>query len=466
MNDISDKLDPLFRHIDQNIDRSLERLFALMRIPTISTDLAYAGEVRRGADHMVGLFEDLGFEASARDTDGHPMVIAHQAGPTKAAPHLLYYGHYDVQPADPPELWDTAPFEPVLIDAERGKRIVGRGAVDDKGQLMTFVEAFRAWKTVHGELPCAITVMLEGEEETGSPSLKSFLENNARELAADVCIASDTGMWSIDQPAITYGLRGMVYVEVSITGPNRDLHSGRYGGSASNPLNTLCRIVGSLHDHDGRIAIPGFYDDVLRVEDSEKRQWDGLEFDEAAFLDDVGLIQHAGESGYNALERIWARPTCDINGMWGGYTGEGHKTIIPSRASAKISCRLVPDQDPQKIFSSLKAFITDQLPPDFTIEITELGCSRAVRVPTNSEYLQAAKDGLRDEYGCEPVLIGSGGSIPAIGSIRTRLGIDSILVGFGLTDDRVHSPNEKFELACFHRGIRAHAAILGRMAGL
>ena len=466
MTGIDETLEPLFAHIDENIERSLDHLFDLMRIPTISTDPAYAGDVVRGADFMVDMLRELGFEASRRDTQGHPMVVAHHAGSNEDAPHLLYYGHYDVQPADPIELWNTPPFEPVLVDAERGKRIVGRGAVDDKGQLMTFIEAFRAWKSVHGALPCAVTVLLEGEEESGSVSLKPFLQENAGELSADVSVACDTAMWNIDQPAISYTTRGIVYIEARVTGPTRDLHSGRYGGAVLNPLNVLSRILGSLHDSDGTVQIPGFYDDVTPVSGPEKAQWDGLGFDEEAFLGEIGVTQAGGERGFSALERIWARPTCDVNGLWGGYIGEGHKTVIPSRANAKISCRLVHNQDPEKIRAALEGFISDQMPKGFQVEFDDLGCSPAVRVATDSRYFEAAQAGLKDEYAVDPVLIGSGGSIPAVGAIQDILGLDTIMVGFGLSDDRVHSPNEKFEVKCFHRGIRSHAAILARMGRL
>ncbi|HEY9566995.1 MAG TPA: M20/M25/M40 family metallo-hydrolase, partial [Thalassobaculum sp.] len=313
----------VLQRADANLDASVARLFDLLRIPSVSTDPAFAEDVGRAAQWMADELAGLGFDASVRPSAGHPMVVAHHPGPGGDAPHILYYGHYDVQPADPLELWNSAPFEPVLVDAERGKRIVARGAVDDKGQVMTWIEAFRAWRDVHGILPCRVTVLLEGEEECGSPSLDPFIAANAAELKADACIVCDTGMWDVDQPAITYSLRGMVYQEVTLRGPSRDLHSGMYGGVVINPLNLLARIIGELHDDKGRVQIPHFYDDVIPVGANEKAQWEALGFDEAEYLAGVGLTAPGGERGYGALERQWARPTCDVNGILGGYTGAG-----------------------------------------------------------------------------------------------------------------------------------------------
>jgi acetylornithine deacetylase/succinyl-diaminopimelate desuccinylase-like protein len=308
--------------------------------------------------------------------------------------------------------------------------------------------------------------VLEGEEETGSPSFAPFVKANAAELKADVCVVCDTGMWSVDQPAVSYSLRGLVYAEVTVEGPSRDLHSGMYGGGVVNPLNLMGRLVGELHDADGRVQIPGFYDDVLPVGANERAQWDALGFDEAAFLAEVGMTAAGGEKGFGALERLWGRPTCDVNGIWGGYTDPGAKTVIAAKASAKISCRLVADQDPEKIYKGLQRFVTERLPAGFKASFTNYGMAPAVRVPTDSRFLGAALAALRDEYGRDAVLIGCGGSIPAVAVISDVLGIDSLLVGFGLEDDRVHSPNEKFEVVCFHRGIRSNAALLARMADI
>jgi acetylornithine deacetylase/succinyl-diaminopimelate desuccinylase-like protein len=458
---MSQPVDPVLQKLEADLEPALARLDALLRIPSISTDPAYDKDVQRCAAHMADDLASIGFDSGVRQTAGHPVVIGHHPGPGGAnVPHVLYYGHYDVQPPDPLELWESPPFEPTIVDGPHGRRIVARGAVDDKGQLMTFVEAFRAWHGVHGSLPIEITVLLEGEEESGSPSLDAFLEANRQELAADVCVISDTGMWDIDTPAVTYMLRGMVYMEVTLHGPSHDLHSGMYGGAVVNPANELVRILGELHDAQGVVQIPGFYDDVFTLGAAEAEQWSKLDFDEAGFLAHAGLKTPVGEAGRSSLERIWSRPCCDVNGIYGGYTGDGAKTIIPAQASAKLSCRLVPDQDAEKVRDGIAAFFTQRTPPDCRWEITSHGASPAVRVPTDSPHLEAALAALRATYGRPAILMGCGGSIPVAGSIQRILGYDSLLVGFGLDDDRVHSPNEKFEVRCFEMGMRSHAAML------
>ena len=463
---MNEPLAVVLKAVDAGRDDALKRLFELLRIPSVSTDPAFAGEVRRAADWCVAALGEIGFTAEARPTAGHPVVVAtdHTAGP--AAPTVLYYGHYDVQPADPLAEWRTAPFEPVMEDGPFGQRIVARGAADDKGQLMTFIEAFRAWKQATGRLPVNVTVMLEGEEESGSPSLTAFLEAARQELAADVCLVSDTGMWDIDTPAVTYMLRGLVYLEATLHGPGCDLHSGMYGGCALNPNNALAAIVAQLHDEKRRVTIEGFYDEVVELSAAERAMWDALGFDEKAFLETGGLGADVGEAGRTLLERLWARPACDCNGIWGGYTGDGAKTVIPARAAAKVSCRLVANQCAETVMANLKKFFTDRTPPGCRFTFQTFGCSDAVRVPTDSPWLTAARAGLKAAFGRDAVLIGTGGSIPVVGEIRRILGIDALLVGFGLDDDRVHSPNEKFELRCFGRGIRAQAAILAHLGAV
>lgn len=458
-------LDTVISQIDNEFKHAVSRLSDLLRIPSISTDTKYDEDTQRAAEYMADDLRSISFEASVRETTGHPMVIAHHPGPEGyKGPHLLYYGHYDVQPPDPLELWNTPPFEPTIIDGPHGKRIVARGAVDDKGQLMLFVEAFRAWQATHGTLPAKVSVILEGEEESGSPSLDPFLEKHREELKADVCIVSDTGMWNIETPAITTMLRGLVYIEVALHGPEMDLHSGMFGGAVTNPCNDLCQILGELKDNNGVIQIPGFYDDVAELSNEQKLQWDSLNFDEAGFLKSAGLKTPRGEAGRTTLERVWSRPSCDINGIWGGYTGEGAKTVIASKASAKISCRLVPDQNPEKIFDGLKQFLETRTPPDCRWEIITHGISPAIQVVSDSPYVKAATKGLDSIYSQGTRLIGCGGSIPVVGSIQKILGFESLLVGFGLEDDRVHSPNEKFELTCFEKGIKSHAAMLLQFA--
>lgn len=456
-------LAPVLHEAERGFDASIARLVEFLRIPSISTDPAFKPQTRQAAEWIANELRSIGFTTTVHATPGHPMVVAHHDGPTEA-PHLLYYGHYDVQPPDPVELWDHPPFEPTIVNSPHGKRLVARGAVDDKGQVMLFIEAFRAWKNVHGGFPARVSVLLEGEEESGSPSLDPFLNEHRDELAADVCIVSDTGMWDIDTPAITTMLRGLLYVEITLTGPSHDLHSGMYGGAVLNPINALTRLLGQLHDDDGRVRIPGFYDDVREPDPAVLRDWHSLGFDEAAFLQEAGLTTPTGERGRAALERLWSRPTCDINGIIGGYTGAGAKTVIASKASAKVSCRLVPGQDPKSILAGLERFVNERAPADAKISIQTFGASPAIEVDAASPFLAAAKRGLAHVYEREAVVIGTGGSIPLVGSIQHILGFQSLLVGFGLDDDRVHSPNEKFELTCYRKGILSHAAMLAELA--
>jgi acetylornithine deacetylase/succinyl-diaminopimelate desuccinylase-like protein len=460
-------LDPVLKKAEANFKSSVDRLIDLLKIPSVSTDPAFDVDTKRAADWLVDDLRKMGFNASAEKTIGHPMVVGHHPGPKGyQGPTLLYYGHYDVQPADPLELWESPPFEPVIKKSQHGEKVVARGAVDDKGQVMTFIEAFRAWHEVHGTLPVPVTVMIEGEEESGSKSLEPFLNANKKKLEADVCIVSDTGMWDHDTPAITTMLRGLIYIEATLHGPSHDLHSGMFGGTLVNPCNALTEILGELHDKFGRVAIRGFYDDVQELAPEVRTQWEALGFDDKEFLAGAGMKTPYGELGRTTMERMWSRPTCDINGIYGGYTGKGAKTVIGSSASAKISCRLVADQNPQKIHDSLLEFLKERTPPDCRWEFQQHGAGPAIQVSTDSPYLTAARTALKSTFKKEAVLIGSGGSIPAVGAVQRILGMESILVGFGLDDDRVHSPNEKFELSCYKRGILSQAAILAEMAAL
>ena len=462
----SDTVAAVLRQADASLQASSARLFDLLRIPSISAQPDHKADCVRAAEWVRDQLTGLGFDASVRPTAGHPVVVAHHAAPSGyAGPHVLFYGHYDVQPVDPLDLWKSPPFDPQLVDGPHGKRFVARGAVDDKGQAMMFIEAMRAWKDATGVIPANITALIEGEEEVGSPSLEPFLIENKQELAADVALISDTGMWDIDTPAISTMLRGMAYAEVTLKAANRDLHSGLFGGSALNPINALSRILGDLQDENGRIQLPGFYDKVKPISNAQRAQWDALGFDEQAFLGKVGLSEPVGERGYSALERLWARPTADINGIWGGYTGVGSKTVIASEASAKVSFRLVPGQDPQEVAAQFKRFITDRLPAGATVEFQDFTRSPGIEVNTDSPWVRAAQAILADEYGKPAILMGCGGSIPVVTSLRSVLGLDSLLMGFGLDDDQVHSPNEKFEQRCFHHGIRSHARLLAKFAG-
>lgn len=451
-------LDAVLDRIDSDLDAALERLFTLLRIPSISTDPAYKDACQSAADWLVADLASLGVEAEARPTPGHPMVVGHVG---EGAPHLLFYGHYDVQPVDPLELWDRDPFDPAIEDSAHGKLIRGRGTADDKGQLMTFVEACRAWKAVHGTWPCKITFLFEGEEESGSPSLVPFLEANKDELSApDLALICDTSMFNRETPAITTMLRGLLGEEVIITGADRDLHSGYYGGAAINPIRVLSRIIASLHDDTGRITVPGFYDGVHETPEAIKNQWKTLGFEARDFLGAVGLSELAGEEGRTALEQVWARPTCEVNGITGGYTGDGFKTVLPAQASAKISFRLVGEQDPFAIRESFRKMVTDMLPPDCSVEFKDHGAGPASVMSTENPAFEAARSALSDEWPNEAAFLGGGGSIPIAGHFKEILGLDSMLIGFGLDDDALHAPNEKYDLASFHKGARSWARVL------
>jgi len=455
-------LDTVLSHIDDNLDASLERLFDLLRIQSISTDPAFAGDCDKAADWLVDELAALGVDASKRATQKHPMVVGHVGD---SGPHVLFYGHYDVQPVDPLELWDRDPFDPEVQDTPKGKVIRARGANDDKGQLMTFVEACRAWKAVHGSWPCRITFFFEGEEESGSPSLVPFLEENKDELSTpEYALICDTGMFDPQTPAITTMLRGLLGEEVIIHAADRDLHSGMYGGPAMNPNRVLAKIIAGLHDDKGRVTVPGFYDGVPELPDAVRAQWDGLGFDADGFLGEVDLSVPAGEQDRTALEMIWSRPTCEVNGMTGGYTGDGFKTVLPAEASAKISFRLVGTQDPLKIRAAFRAYVTDSLPPDCTVEFLDHGASPASVMPTDHPAFEKARLALSDEWPNPAAFVGSGGSIPVAFHFQQILGLDTMLIGFGLDDDALHSPNEKYNLESFHKGIRSWARVLAAIS--
>ena len=457
------KLDTVLDTIDRNQPAALQRLADLIAIRSVSTDPAYAAECRRGAEWLKDELTGLGFESSVRQTPGHPLVVGHARSSARDVPHVLFYGHYDVQPPDPIELWDGDPFVARVIDAPTGKRIIGRGAADDKGQLMTFVEACRAWRD-NGGYPCNISVLFEGEEETGSPSLPHFLAEHGGDVAADLMLVCDTGMWDKTTPAITTMLRGLLLEEVIIQGASRDLHSGIFGGAAVNPIHVLARIIADIHDKDGRIQVPDFYDGVEELPADIAEQWRGLDFDEDKFLGDVGLSKPAGEKDRSVLEQILSRPTCDVNGITGGYTGQGSKTVLPAQASAKFSFRLVGKQDPERIRENFRAFVRARLPIDCRAEFLSHGASSALALPFGSEALRRARRALHAEWDKEPVLIGSGGSIPIVGIFKRDLKMDALMIGFGLDDDRIHSPNEKYELTSFHKGARSWARILAALA--
>ena len=554
---------------------ALDRLFEFLSIASISTDPAYKAECGRAAQWAASSLKDIGFDASVRKTGGHPMVVGHyRSAKGGAVPNVLFYGHYDVQPPDPLELWKSPPFEPkIRRSAKHGRIIVARGASDDKGQVMTFFEAARAWKNTSGDLPVNVTVFLEGEEECGSPSLLPFLKDNRRELKADYALVCDTDQRDAETPAIITRLRGMAFVELTIRTANRDLHSGLYGGVALNPIRVLTQLLGGLHGKNGRVRIPGFYDGIKRPGKKQLAQWKALGAGVKTQLKDVGLSTPAGEDAYSPIEQLWARPTVEVNGIWGGYTGPGVKTVIPSTAHAKLSFRLVPGQDPHAVLKAFRAYVKAALPKDAKAEFsgeegspaiafdisqpiyklaadvlaqefgrapvfcgsgasipivevfkTKLGMDSRGRntgpgvktvIPSTAHaklsfrlvpgqdphavlkafraYVKAAlpkdakaefsgeegspaiafdisqpiyklaADVLAQEFGRAPVFCGSGASIPIVEVFKTKLGMDSLLMGFALDDDQIHAPNEKYNVSSFEHGARAWTRLLGRL---
>ncbi|WP_455480957.1 M20/M25/M40 family metallo-hydrolase [Bartonella sp. B12(2025)] len=457
-------LNKVLTHLDENIEKSLERLFSFLCFQSISTDSAYKDACRKAADWLVEDLKSIGFEASRRDTPGHPMVVGHHPGPSDDCLHVLFYGHYDVQPVDPLSLWEDDPFKPSLKERNGEKVICARGASDDKGQLMTFIEACRAFKKETGQLPVKVTVLCEGEEESGSLSLIPFLKANSDELRADCALVCDTSMWDADTPSVSVALRGVLGEEVIITAANCDLHSGYFGGAAANPIRILTKILAGLHDENNRVTLPGFYDGVEETPPHILHSWNELNCNAENFLGPIGLSIPAGEKGRSILEQIWVRPTAEINGISGGYEGEGLKTVIASQANAKISFRLVHKQDPEKIRQTFRDYVRSLIPADCTVAFKEHGASPAIQLPYDSPFIEAAKDALSQEWSNPALLTAMGGSIPIVGDFQSILNMETLLVGFALADDRIHSPNEKYNLKSFHKGQRSWARILTALA--
>src|SRR5579871_3959336 len=427
-------LDRVLAYIDAERDKSLDRLFKFLSIKSISTDPSYTDECRTAALSLAADLSSLDIAAEVHPTGGHPVVLA-KSPPTGngARKRVVFYGHYDVQPVDPLDLWQSPPFEPRVTTLNDGRKaIVARGASDDKGQVMTFIEACRAWKAVTGALPTDVTFVIEGEEECGSKHLPRWLVDHKADLAGDIALICDTGMWDSATPAITTALRGLVYEEVTIKAADRDLHSGIFGGPAQNPIRVLAGVIAALHDHDGRVTLPGFYDGVAELPDEVKKSWAALDMTPEKFLGQVGLSVPAGEKGRLVIEQVFSRPTCDVNGITGGYTGPGAKTVIPAEASAKISFRLVGEQDPEKIRDSFRAFVRARLPADCEAEFIDHTGAAAISLDVKLPQLGKARDALTQEWGREAVLIGCGGSIPVVADFKRILGIDTLMIGFAL----------------------------------
>lgn len=451
----------IFENLESNRDQRVDRLLAYLRIASISTEPEYADDIQRAAEWTADQLRECGLEVAIHPSNSHPVVLGRWTDALAEAPHVLFYGHYDVQPPDPLDKWTTPPFEPTVRDGA----IYARGASDDKGQVMCFIEALRAWQQVEGTLPVRLTVMIEGDEECGSAELDPFVEQHRDTLAADIAVVSDTAFWD-HTPAITYALRGLLYFDVKLHGPSRDLHSGVYGGTIANPMNELVKVLGRLFDADHHIAIDGFYDNVETPHAAERAEWDKLGLTDAMWARTAGMDAVWGEGGYSTLERRWSRPSCDINGLYGGYQGAGAKTVIPTTAGAKVSFRLAARQDPKRCAKLFRAWLEARTPAGCRWEVREFGKAEPVIVSTDSPYLAAARRALEAGCGQPAVLVREGATIPVIGTIKNRLGIDTLLMGFGRHDDAIHSPNEKFELQQFDYGCRSHAALLGELAKL
>jgi acetylornithine deacetylase/succinyl-diaminopimelate desuccinylase-like protein len=440
-------------YIQSNQDRFLSELFELLRIPSVSADSRHKGDVRKAAEYVAQKLTEAGSDSvQLMETKGHPIVFGEKIVDT-AKPTVLVYGHYDVQPPDPLDLWKTPPFEPTVRDG----KIYARGACDDKGQFYMHIKAFEIMMK-HKLLSCNVKFMIEGEEEVGSDNLGTFVKENKAKLKADVILISDTSLISLDQPSITAGLRGLSYMEVEVTGPNRDLHSGVYGGAVANPANVLSKMIASLHDENGRVTIPGFYDQVVELSPTDREALNKASFDLNEYKKELGIEEIQGEKGYTTLERTGTRPTLDVNGIWGGYTGEGAKTVLPSKASAKISMRLVPNQRPDEITALFTKHFLSIAPTSVKVKVTAHHGGEPAVTPTDSKAFKAAASAFEEVWGKTPIPTRDGGSIPIVALFKKELGLDTVLMGFGLDTDALHSPNEHYGIKNFLIGIETIVA--------
>jgi acetylornithine deacetylase/succinyl-diaminopimelate desuccinylase-like protein len=449
-------MDETIRYIDENAERFVDELKSFLRIPSISADAAFADDVRRAAAFVADEALRVGLEnVEIFDTPGHPIVYAdwlHAPG----KPTVLIYGHYDVQPVDPLELWTSPPFEPVV----RGDEIYARGSVDDKGQVHMHLKSLEAIMKTRGAFPVNVKIIIEGEEEVGSPNLAPFIAEHRELLRCDAVMVSDTTMYDYEMPSLTYGLRGLAYFELHVTGANGDLHSGLFGGAVANPINALCELIAKMKDERGHITIPGFYDDVVHVSPQERAELARLPYDVESIKSMLDIPATTGEAGYTDLERLWARPTLDVCGIWGGYQGEGAKTVLPSKAGAKISMRLVPNQSFEKINELFGTFVEANAPDGVRVEVMYLHGGMPAMTPVDSAPMRAALTALERAFGTKPFLIRSGGSIPVVADFEEHLGAPVVLMGFGLPDQNAHAPNEKMNLKNYHRGIKSAALFL------
>lgn len=446
-------------YLDAHRDQHVEQLCDFLRIPSISSQSEHADDCRRAASFVADELMELGLEVEIIEMGGLPLVYAQ----TEIKPErrtLLFYGHYDVQPVDPLELWDKPPFEPTIRDGI----LYARGASDDKGQVYTHIKALEAYVKQGLELPVNVKFIIEGEEEAGGHSIYEYTEQNPEKLACDAVIVSDTTLYNETTPGICYSLKGLAFMEIRLTGPAMDLHSGSYGGTVQNPGNAIAAIVAKLKDENGRCLVPGFYDDVLELEQDERDGFAELGYTDEILKEETGAPEAFGEAGFTTLERMWARPTCDVNGLTSGYGGEGAKTIIPSRATAKVSMRLVPNQNPEKIAAAFAEYVQSIAPAGVTVEVENLHNANPVLVPRKSDMMQAGMAALEVGFGAKPVFIREGGSIPIVGTFQECLKSPVLLLGYGLSTDNIHSPNEKFHLSNFWRGARTSAILMQKAA--
>ncbi len=450
-----------FQYLKKTQKKRMSELFSLLEFPSVSAKSEHKKDIVACASWLRDHLRQIGFKSKLCPTKGHPLVYAEYMV-DKKLPTVLYYGHYDVQPPEPLDLWKTAPFKPQI----RGGYIFARGATDNKGQVFTHIKGLEAVLKTTGTLPVNVKMMIEGEEEVHSANLPVFIKKNRKLLKSDIVVVSDTAQFGRNLPAVTFGLRGIASVEVYVHGPNRDVHSGSFGGAIANPVNVLCSMVGQLHDKDGRVTIPGFYKDVKPESKFERAQFAKLPFKAKAYMKTLGVPALHGEKGYSTFERSWSRPTCDVNGITGGYQGEGAKTIVPSYASCKITMRLVPNQDPKDICNKIEKYLQKIAPKSVKVKVDKHGGAKGVVVPTEGPWLEAAARAIKSGFGVEPLFMKEGGSIPIVGDFKDILGLDTLLIGFGQNDDNIHSPNERFRVTDFERGCKTAAALPTELAAV